>query len=227
LIVAAPYGRHMREGFGPRIPNRLGWFLMEAVSLALFAALSLGGEAPRSAPMWVFFALWTAHYLNRALIFPWRVRTRGKSIPLVIVAAAMVFNLVNAGLNGRYLGATAYPENWLFDPRFGAGLAMFLAGAALNLWADGRLIALRDDGDAARYRIPRGGPFELVSCPNHLGEIVEWSGFALMCWNGPALGFAIWTAANLGPRALAHHRWYRRHFADYPASRKALVPFVL
>lgn len=171
---------------------------MEAVSLATFATLFLLGPAPKSAPMWVFFALWTAHYLNRALIFPWRLRTAGKSMPLAIAAAAMLFNLVNAGLNGLYLGVTPYAQSWLSDPRFGLGLAVFLGGAALNLWADGRLIALRED-DAAHYAIPRGGAFELVSCPNHLGEILEWSGFALMCWNGPALSFAIWTAANLGP----------------------------
>jgi hypothetical protein len=37
----------------------------------------------------------------------------------------------------------------------------------------------------------------------------------------------VWTAANLVPRAVAHHRWYRERFADYPAERKALVPFLL
>ncbi|HEX4861457.1 MAG TPA: hypothetical protein VFV07_09485, partial [Rhizomicrobium sp.] len=105
---------------------------------------------------------------------------------------------------------------------------IFLGGAVLNIWADNRLIALRAHGTAAAvYAIPRGGAFERVSCPNHLGEIVEWCGFALMCWNGPALAFALWTAANLAPRALAHHRWYRARFADYPAHRKAFIPLVL
>jgi len=66
-----------------------------------------------------------------------------------------------------------------------------------------------------------------VSCPNLFGEIVEWSGFAMMCWNLPALSFAIWTAANLIPRAISHHRWYRQRFADYPAARKAVIPFIL
>lgn len=37
----------------------------------------------------------------------------------------------------------------------------------------------------------------------------------------------VWTAVNLVPRALAHHRWYREHFEDYPRQRKALIPFVL
>jgi len=38
--------------------------------------------------------------------------------------------------------------------------------------------------------------------------------------------FAIWTMANLVPRALAHHRWYRETFADYPPGRKALIPYL-
>jgi steroid 5-alpha reductase family enzyme len=103
---------------------------------------------------------------------------------------------------------------------------VFVAGAAINLWSDNRLIALRADGNQG-YAIPRGGLFERVSCPNHLGEIIEWWGFALMCWNLPALSFAVWTAANLIPRALSHQAWYRRTFADYPAGRKAVIPAVL
>jgi hypothetical protein len=69
--------------------------------------------------------------------------------------------------------------------------------------------------------------FEWISCPNLFGEIVEWFGFALMCWSLPALSFAIWTAANLIPRALSHHAWYRGHFPDYPQARRAVIPFVL
>ena len=228
VFVTAPYGRHARAGWGPAIPNRLGWMLMEAVSPVVFAGLFLAGSSPKTAPMWVFFALWTGHYINRSLIFPWRTRTAGKSIPLAIVLGAAAFNVGNAGLNGAYLGfaGPAYPDSWLADPRFAAGLIAFVTGAAVNIRADNRLIALRAGGRAG-YAIPRGGLFELVSCPNHLGEMVQWSGFALMCWNLPALSFAIWTAANLVPRALSHHAWYGTHFAGYPPRRRAVIPFLL
>ncbi|HWD48770.1 MAG TPA: DUF1295 domain-containing protein [Rhizomicrobium sp.] len=226
LFVTAPYGRHMRGGWGPQIPNRLGWFLMELVSLVLFAALFLLGPSPKTAPMWIFFAAWVAHYANRSLIFPWRIKTRGKTIPVAIVGGAIAFNLVNAGLNGFYLGWLAqYSDAWLRDPRFICGAALFLAGAATNIWADNKLIGLRNSEQ--NYSIPRGGLFELISCPNLFGEIVEWSAFALMCWSLPALSFAIWTAANLAPRALSHHAWYRARFADYPNQRRALIPFML
>jgi 3-oxo-5-alpha-steroid 4-dehydrogenase 1 len=60
-----------------------------------------------------------------------------------------------------------------------------------------------------------------------LGEIVEWGGFALMTWCLPTTSFFAWTVVNLVPRALDHHRWYRKKFDNYPPSRKAIVPFVL
>jgi len=229
LVFSAPYGRHVRGGWGPRISNRLGWMAMEIVSPAVFAALFLGGPSHKSLPMWIFFALWIAHYIHRSLIFPFITRTRGKTIPVFVVGSGIFFNLVNAGLNGFYLGwlSPTYPFAWMTDIRFVAGAALFVAGAAINLSADYSLIALRGNGQTADYSIPRGKLFARVSCPNHLGEIVEWSGYALMCWNMAALSFAVWTAANLIPRALAHHAWYRRRFVDYPPERRAVVPHLL
>ena len=228
LKTTAPYGRHVRTDWGPSISNRLGWTIMEVVSLLVFAGLFLFGPAEKTAPMWVFFALWAAHYINRSLIFPWRTHTAGKTIPLAIVGSAIAFNLVNAGLNGVQLGwsGATYPPEWFVDPRFIAGLTIFVVGAGINLWADDRLIALRADGSKG-YTIPRGGLFNIVSCPNLMGEIIQWSGFALMCWNLPALSFAIWTAANLIPRAVSHHKWYRNTFPDYPPERRAVIPALL
>ena len=51
--------------------------------------------------------------------------------------------------------------------------------------------------------------------------------FAILCWNLPALAFAVWTAANLVPRAVAHHKWYVAQFPDYPSQRRALLPGLL
>jgi 3-oxo-5-alpha-steroid 4-dehydrogenase 1 len=35
------------------------------------------------------------------------------------------------------------------------------------------------------------------------------------------------SAGNLVPRAFATHKWYREKFPDYPANRKALIPYVI
>jgi hypothetical protein len=48
-----------------------------------------------------------------------------------------------------------------------------------------------------------------------------------MAWNLPAFSFALWTAVNLIPRALDHHRWYLKTFPDYPKERKAVIPFLV
>ena len=229
LRVTAPYGRHTRGDWGPMIDNRLGWIVMEIVSPLVFAYFFLSGNQPKTAPMWIIFALWIAHYLHRSLIFPFRLQTRGKQMPLSIAASAAFFNAVNGFFNGYYLGylSPPYPLSWLSDPRYLLGLVLFLGGAAINLWADNRLINLRRRSDEGGYRIPRGGLFRYVSCPNHFGEIVEWTGFAILCWNLPAFSFAVWTAANLIPRACSHHRWYRTHFPDYPQDRRAVIPGLL
>ena len=58
-------------------------------------------------------------------------------------------------------------------------------------------------------------------------ELIEWTGWAVASWSAGGLAFAVYTAANLGPRAWSTHRWYRRSFPDYPVERKALIPSLI
>lgn len=219
----APYGRHTTAAAGPTLGARAGWVLMESPSAVLFAAVfAAGGAAGQRGPQ-VLAALWLLHYVYRAFIFPFRLR--GRPIPVGIVAGGFGFNVVNAWLNARQLSALGhYPDTWLADPRFVAGALLFLAGWAVNHHADAVLLGLRARGGG--YSVPQGGLYRWVSCPNYLGELVEWAGWALATWSPAGLAFFVFTFANLAPRALAHHRWYRATFPDYPAERKALVPGV-
>ncbi|MEJ2006114.1 MAG: methyltransferase, partial [Cyclobacteriaceae bacterium] len=73
---------------------------------------------------------------------------------------------------------------------------------------------------------PEGGLFRWVSCPHYFGEILEWSGWAVLTWSLPGFAFALFTFANLAPRAIAHHRWYKEKYENYPANRKALIPLI-
>lgn len=228
LFVTAPFGRHSSRRWGPVMDNQIGWMIMESISpLVLWASFVWSG-AHSSAPVMILMALWTAHYVNRSVVYPMRIRTAGKKIPVLIVVFAICFNAVNGWTNGTYFGTGwgGYTWNWLLDPRFVAGLVVMLCGAIVNLKADAALLNLRLKHETG-YEVPRGGLFEHVSCPNFFGEIVEWAGFAIACWNLPALGFAVWTAANLIPRALSHHRWYRETFEDYPENRRAVIPGIL
>lgn len=228
LKITAPYGRHAEGKWGLMIDNKLGWVLMEITSLIIFTTLVLSGNNDLSIVVWILTGLWVVHYFNRSVIFPLRTRTKGKTMPVVIVLSAVFFNLVNASLNGYWLGyiQPVYPENWITDPRFIIGMIIFITGFAINQAADKKLISLRKGGKTGYY-IPRGGLFNYISCPNFFGEIVEWTGFAIMAWNLPALSFAVWTAANLIPRAIAHHKWYKGYFKDYPKNRKAIIPYFI
>lgn len=221
MVRPAPYGRHARPGFGRTIANRAGWILMEAPAALGVAACFVAG--PRAGTSAVFLLLWETHYVYRAFVFPFRLRS-SRPMPLAVAASGALFNCGNAYLIGRSLTRCGHEAGWFRDPRFVLGAALFAVGMATHLWADGVLIGLRREGSPG-YSIPSGGLYRWVSCPNYLGEIVEWIGWALATWSLAGLAFAAFTAANLVPRALEHHRWYRRTFPDYPRSRRALLPW--
>ncbi len=228
LFVTAPYGRHTRSGWGPTLPARLGWILMEAVAPLAFLYFFLKGNKSPNPVTVLFLGLFLLHYLNRAFIYPFRMKSSDRPMALTVVVMGMFFNSVNGLLNGRYLNlfASRYTPGWLLDFRFITGVVLFLLGMVINLHSDGILRSLRSETDSG-YRIPQGGAYQLVSCGNYLGELIEWIGWAFLTWSLAGLTFAIWTAANLIPRALAHHRWYQSQFPDYPENRKAIIPYIL
>lgn len=53
---------------------------------------------------------------------------------------------------------------------------------------------------------PTGGMFEYVSGANYLGEIMEWTGFALAGHSIHSLSFALFTTVILSSRAVSHHK---------------------
>ncbi len=225
--IAAPYGRHYAgSGWGPHIDNRLGWVIMELPTTAVFAAIYFAGEAAWTTVPLVFLVMWQGHYLHRTFVFPFRTRTVGRRIPLMVVGSGVVFNSLNAYVNARFISSIGeYGVEWLLDPRFLVGAAIFISGMVLNIHSDNILLRLRRS-NGARYSVPEGGAFHYVSCPNYLGELIEWAGWAVATWSPAGLAFFVYTAANLVPRARSNHAWYRERFPDYPQHRKALIPGV-
>ncbi|MGA7305834.1 MAG: DUF1295 domain-containing protein [Rhodothermales bacterium] len=228
LRIPAPYGRHRSERWGPTMFSALGWLAMELPSPIILTFFVLEGQQIKTAVTWLFVALWWVHYINRSILYPLRIRGSGSRIPIAVVCMGFAFHVFNGYIVGSYFGENGpvYRFEWLSSPAFVIGSVLFLSGMWINLRSDGELIRQRRNAHG-RYIIPRGGLFDYVSAPNYLGEIVEWLGFAVMTWSPAALAFAIWTAANLAPRAISHHKWYRETFPDYPEERKALVPFVV
>jgi steroid 5-alpha reductase family enzyme len=225
--IVAPYGRYTSPNWGPLIDNHFGWFFMEFPALIVMAIFYIKNITVQSIVIPILMGLFCLHYFNRTFIFPFRLHTKGKKIPLLIVVSGIFFNLANAFLLGYYFtNFLKYENTWLTDVRFLTGIILFFTGLFINWKADDILIHLRKPGET-HYCIPRGWLFELVSCPNMLGELIEWGGFALLCWNLPSFAFFVWSAANLVPRAIAHHKWYKNKFTEYPGKRRAIVPFLI
>tara|TARA_B100002051_G_scaffold1419_1_gene1341 strand:- start:1221 stop:1985 length:765 start_codon:yes stop_codon:yes gene_type:complete len=227
LFVKAPYGRHRRKGWGVEMSARKGWMIMESIPALLLTVILFFGQY-RDFVVLFFWAIWTAHYVHRAWAWPNRANLNQKLMPVSVILLAIFFNTINCLLNGIWLFELSggYTLSWFQDPRFIVGISIFFLGMIINIKSDDILFSLRDDGSTG-YKIPRGGLFEKVSSPNYFGEIIEWIGFAIATWSLAGFTFAIWTFCNLAPRAFAHHRWYKEKFPDYPAERKALVPFVI
>ena len=223
--IKAPYGRHSSSQWGPTMDNKWGWFWMEIPAVIVMPFLALSGPEEHSNYIWLLVVLWMIHYFNRVFVFPFRIRTKGKRIPVLIVISAFAFNLINGFFNGYYLGHYSTPDLDIIAPNVLIGLIVFATGMIINHQSDNILINLRKHSQG--YQIPYGGLFRWVSCPNHFGEIIEWIGFAIVAWNLPALSFAIWTFSNLVPRTLNHHQWYKSNFEDYPKDRKAVFPGIL
>ena len=230
FFISAPYGRHQRAGWGITIENKAGWIIMEAAAPACFFIFFLLGSWKSGVMPYLFLFLWMFHYLYRSFVFPSLIRGT-KTMPLAIALFAVVFNGVNAYLQGRYLYSFAgpagkYPLSWIGSPRFLIGVGIFFAGFIIHARSDQILRNLRKPGESG-YKIPRGWLFRWISSPNYFGEIVQWAGWAVCTWSCPGLLFLLWTFFNLFPRALSNHRWYIRQFPDYPGERNAIIPGLL
>jgi protein-S-isoprenylcysteine O-methyltransferase Ste14 len=230
MFISAPYGKQEREGWGPGVNMRFGWFILELPAFAGMLYFYWIGEHTLAAAPLMLFALFQIHYFHRTFIYPFTLRVKPEArYKIILLSFGMMFNAVNGALNGWFLSTLAthlHSNTWLLDPRFIAGLLLFGAGFALAKQSDAILRNLRQPGETG-YKIPHGGAYRWVSCPNYLGEILQWTGFALAGWSLPAVAFVCFTAANLVPKAISSHRWYREKFSDYPVERKAIFPFLL
>lgn len=230
-FLSAPYGKHYRPGWGPAIPSPLAWPIMESPTLWLPLLLLPAGRHRRHPLALLPLALFLLHYLHRTLLYPLSLpaAAAAKPFPVAIAALAFLFNLLNAYLQIRHLShyaAYSSSSSVTLLLRLAVGVALFFVGMGVNVRSDRELVRLKREGGGG-YKVPRGGMFEWVSCPNYLGEVVEWLGWAVVTWSWPGLAFFLYTCANLVPRARAHHRWYLEKFPEeYPRSRKAIFPYL-
>lgn len=225
LMLPAPYGRHHKDGWGVTLPNRLAWILMELPALLVITWLVLLSPAKNSAVALVPLAFWVFHYGYRTFVFPALMRPSDRTFPAVLVLFAIGFNILNGFNNAWPLIQSAAQSALLITPHFITGSLMFAAGFVMHVHSDSVIRNLRGEGGGG-YAIPQGGMFRWVGSPNYLGEMIQWTGWAVMTWSLAGVAFALFTVCNLLPRAIANHRWYRQQFSDYPQNRRVLIPGI-
>lgn len=225
----AGYGYLFDRRYGPPIPNKVGWILMESpVFIAMIILWAFSDRMWQAGPL-ALFILFEIHYFQRSFIFPLRMRGNSK-MPLGIVLMGMLFNVLNALMQGGwifFISPDGFYDNWFMKPYIYIGGLIFLAGMAINLQSDSIIRHLRKEGDTRHY-IPRGGMFRYVSSANYFGELTEWVGFAIAAWSWSGVVFVWWTFANLAPRAASLYKRYEKEFGTEftQLHRKKIIPFI-
>ncbi|MDR2556595.1 MAG: DUF1295 domain-containing protein [Bacteroidales bacterium] len=230
FFVDAGYGMFFKKSWGLSINNKLGWFIMEIPVFVLMILMWAFSERTDNIVLIIFLLLFELHYLQRSFIFPFLMKGNSH-IPLSVVFMGITFNIFNTLMQGGWLfyvsPADYYTAKWLTSPQFIIGVIIFLTGYAVNLNSDYIIRHLRADGDTKHY-FPQKGMFRYVSSANYFGELVEWTGFAVLTWSLSGAVFALWTFANLAPRARRLNKKYAEEFSEeYSMIKpKSIIPFV-
>ena len=231
LKVEAGYGVAYTKKWGPAVNNKLGWIMMEAPVFFAMLWLWLSSDRRGDTVLVVMALLFLFHYFQRSFVFPFLIK--GKSVmPLSVILMGVTFNTLNAYMIGGWLFYVSPVDyyggvSWLMSPMFIVGCVMFFVGMAINWHSDYIIRHLRKPGDTGHY-IPRGGMFSYVTSANYFGEFLEWCGFALLTFSAAGAVFALWTFANLAPRARKLHQRYEREFGDEykKLNRKDILPYI-
>ena len=230
FFVDAGYGKFYTPKWGPSLDNHLGWFLMEVPVFIAMLALWWFSARRSDGIRLLFLLIFELHYFHRSFIFPLQLRGHSR-MPLSIVLMGAVFNTLNAFMQGGWLFYVSpvdfYPAGWVRSLPFIAGVVIFAVGMYINIQSDGIIRNLRKPGDTAHY-LPKDGMFRYVTSANYFGEFMEWVGFAILTWAWAGAVFALWTFANLAPRAARIYDLYSREFPDeLDTSRvKRILPFI-
>ncbi len=227
--VDAGYGISYDGKWGMSVNNKLGWVMMESPVFFVMTACWWFSERTYELVPFLFFLFLQIHYFQRSFIFPFLLRGKSR-MPILIVIMGVIFNTLNGLMQGGWIFYVSpdglYDIAWLTKPQFIAGVFLFGAGMVVNLHSDYIVRHLRKPGDTRHY-LPKGGMFNYVTSANYLGELMEWVGFAIMTWSWAGAVFALWTFANLAPRANTIHRKYRSMFPEMSGLHlKRIIPFI-
>ena len=229
-FITAGYGQFRTKRWGYSIDNRVAWFLMEAPVFFVMLIIWCRAGFPFHLPELILLGLFLVHYFQRSFVFPSLMKGHSR-MPLSIMMIGILFNVINGIMQGGglfWFPIPAYTQGASYLLRWNAivGIIVFLFGMIVNCHSDYVIRHLRQPGDTRHY-LPQAGFYRYVTSANYFGELVEWIGFAIAAANPAAWVFALWTGANLIPRAHAIHRKYHEEFGDEAVgTRRRIIPLV-
>lgn len=129
------------------------------------------------------------------------------------------------GKHGKRFKTTSYLKslNFIF------GVIIYYTGFFLIFQQDEIMRNIRDQPNARRYEIPKGGLWDYSTSGNYLAELIAWFGFWVLSDFGPNGAFIFFVSCfNLIPRAVTNYAWYSHKFGDEFISlgRAKLIPGV-
>lgn len=127
-FVDAGYGKMISAKWGPAMPNKWGWMLMECpvFFIVLYLWWTAAPEVKYNAPYLLFFLFFELHYFQRSFIFPFLLKGKSK-MPIAIMAMSVIWNLINGYIQGYWLFHLApanptysvlYSTDWLTSWQF-------------------------------------------------------------------------------------------------------------
>ncbi|CEH16871.1 Steroid reductase required for elongation of the very long chain fatty acids [Ceraceosorus bombacis] len=201
--------------------------------LLYFAAPRIWGAYEPSRMQALSTTLVTLHYLKREYETIFVHRFSNATMPILnlfmntayysFLSGIFLSGSINIPANSaaKLKGTLRDSDAWLI----GCTVA-WLAFETLNYSTHIALRNLRPAGTRER-KIPRGGLFEYVSCPNYFYEILGWVAISALTLSPAAALFSVAGVFIMTNWALGKHRNYRKEFKDYPRKRKALWPFLV
>ena len=227
------FQRTIRKIF-PVIPSKISWIVQECPCVFMTIFFLIYYHKNLNYRNILVIAPFFIHYVHRSFVFPFLIHS-SKNNPLEITLMAFVFCFFNSLMINRSIFCLIIDyELKSFWLNYFFGLAIFGIGMYINIHSDYSMIKQRNENKDAnnKYIIPRGFMYELISCPNYFGELTEWLGFFILSNSFSGLVFFISTFANLFPRAIQYHQWYKTKFKEEFATdknlsqRKSIVPFL-
>ncbi|KAF7667679.1 hypothetical protein LDENG_00052760 [Lucifuga dentata] len=114
-----------------------------------------------------------------------------------------------------------------------AGIALFIWASLLQHHSIVLLARLRTGNsgkvETLAHRMPKGGWFELVSCPHYFAELLIYISLSLV-FGGLSLTWwfvVLYVFFNQALAAQLCHELYISKYESYPQHRKAFIPFML